>query len=125
MPYAMMSLVVTRLHRIALLVAFTVALVGTGFAHRLAPTEDQVLAFVLATGATAADICDDATPGDNHQGPSCLACQIAGGADLPPVSGALRSMDLGRAERIAVVQESVRIRRSLDHSHAPQGPPAV
>lgn len=121
----MPSLVIMRLHRTLLLVALTVALVGTGFAHRVTAAEDQVLAFVLATGATAADICDDATPGDDHRGPSCLACQIAGGADLPRGDGTVRPLDLFSAARIALARQSVPIQHRRDHSHAAQAPPVA
>jgi hypothetical protein len=121
----MPSRIIMRLHRALLLVALTVALVGTGFAHRVTAAEDQVLAFVLATGATAADICDDATPGDDHRGPSCLACQIAGGADLPSGGGAVLPLDLASAARITVAQHAVVIQHKLDHSHASQAPPTA
>lgn len=121
----MRNSVIMRLHRTLLLVALTIALVGTGFAHRVTAAEDQALAFVLATGATAADICDDATPGDDHRGPSCLACQIAGGADLPPVIGAVRPLDVANVARIAVADKVVPLRHRLDHAHAAQAPPAA
>jgi hypothetical protein len=121
----MRSPVIMRLHRTLLLVALTIALVGTGFAHRVTAADDQVLAFMLATGATAADICDDGTPVDDHRGLSCLACQIAGGADLPPGNSAALPLDLASAARIAVAQQGVPRLHRLDHSHAPQAPPVA
>lgn len=119
----MLSPVVTRLHRIALLIALTIALVGTGFAHRLSLQDDELLAFVLATGATAADICDDATPGDDHRGPSCLACQIAGGADLPPIAGSELPMQLRLVAKVAAPRQAPWTGRSLYLAYAPQAPP--
>jgi hypothetical protein len=121
----MRNSVIMCLYRTLLLVALTVALVGTGFAHRVTAVEDQALAFVLATGATAADICDDATPGDDHRGPSCLACQIAGGADLPPDHGDVQPLDLASGARIAVVEPTLLLLHRLDHSHVAQAPPAA
>jgi hypothetical protein len=114
-----------RLHHFAMLLALTIALVGTGFAHRISPVEDQRLAFVLATGAVVADLCDDATPGGGHLGPSCLACQIAGGADLPPVLGTLTRLDLNPVARIVVTVDSDTVPRRPDHSHVPQAPPVA
>jgi hypothetical protein len=114
-----------RLHRFVLLLALTIALVGTGFAHRVSPVEDQKLAFVLATGATVADLCDDATPGGGHLGPSCLACQIAGAADLPPVLGTLARLDLNPVARIVVAGHGDPVLRRPDHSHVSRAPPVA
>jgi hypothetical protein len=121
----MRNSVIMRLHRGLLLVALTIALVGTGFAHRVTTADDQVLAFVLATGATAADICDDATPGDDHRGPSCPACQIAGGADLPAANAATLPPDFARAAGIAVAPHGGLVGHRRDHSHVQQAPPAA
>jgi hypothetical protein len=121
----MPSRIIMCLHKAFLLVALTTALVGTGFAHRVTTADDQVLAFVLATGATAADICDDATPGDDHRGPSCLACQIAGGADLSPAGGIVLPPDLASAARVAVVEHVAPVPHKRDYSHAAQAPPVA
>jgi hypothetical protein len=122
---AMLSLVARQMHRIALLVVLTVALVGTGFAHRLSVGDGERLAFLWAIGATAADICDDASPGDEHHGAQCQACQIAGAADLPVVLGVPHRLDLTRVARAAVAWTSSPVLRPFDHSHAPQAPPLV
>lgn len=121
----MLAQVAHRLMRIVLLVAVAMALVGTGFAHRTSADDDQRLAFILATGATAADVCDDATPGGDHHHAPCLACQIAGGALLPPAIGAGHDLALVPSAQIALAGESASIPRRLNHSRSPQAPPVL
>ena len=113
------------LHRALLMVALTVALVATGFAHRLPSTADQGLALALANGATLQDLCAGGEAGDQHQGPGCLACQIAGAADLPPALGDLQKLDLVVLAAVTAPRESRTSPRILDPSNAPQGPPTA
>ena len=85
---AMLVRVILSLHRAMLLATLFVALVATGFAHRMPTPQDEALAFALANGASLADICGD-SGGDDHRGGECLACQISGSADLPPAAQTL------------------------------------
>ncbi len=121
----MLGKAILTLHRALLLVALTVALVATGFAHRLPSTADQGLALALANGATLQDLCADGSADDQHQGPGCLACQIAGGADLPPALGDLQKLDLVFLAEVTAPRESRTSPRVLDLSNAPQGPPVA
>ena len=107
------------LQRALFLVALTVALVATGFAHRTPSAADQSLALALANGATLEDLCAD---GDQHQGPGCLACQITGAADLPPVRGDLQKLELVFLATVTAPRESRTSPRVLDPANAPQGP---
>jgi hypothetical protein len=109
--------------RTALLAVLTVALVATGWAHRVpAPSDEAVLAFLQATGATAADYCGEAGDRNLHGDPLCQACQISGAADLPPSTGAVHPVEF-----VAILPPGPRplplIVRVLDLSHAPQAPP--
>jgi len=113
------------LHRAILLVVLTVALVATGFAHRLPSAADQSLALALANGATLDDLCADGKAGGQHQGPGCLACQIAGAADLPPLPGELQRLELVFLATVTAPRESRIALRVLDLSNAPQGPPTA
>ncbi len=113
------------LHRALLLVALTVALVATGFAHRLPSATDQSLAVALANGATLADLCDEGNAGDQHQGPGCLACQITGTADVPPALGDLQKLELVFLATVSAPRESRISPRVLDPSNTPQGPPTA
>jgi hypothetical protein len=114
-----------HLYRTCLVVALTVALAGTGFAHRLSVVEDQALSFVLATGASLADICDDAIPGSDHQGADCLACQIAGSADLPSLQGMRIDLDLAHHAAVIAPHAAQALVRVADPAHRPQGPPVA
>lgn len=121
----MLVRLVLSLHRVVLMAALTAALVGTGFAHRIAAPQDEALAFALANGISLADICGDDLKGAAHSGADCQACQIAGAADLPPRMGS--PIDLELAFQAAVV-EPLETRATLDWpdpAHRPQGPPVA
>lgn len=110
--------------RMALLALVTLALVATGWAHRMPDTSDEARAFLAATGATAADFCGD-VGGGAHADPLCQACQIAGGLDLPSLAGAVLPLDLRIGTASLRPDHGVAIVRALDLSHAPQGPPVA
>lgn len=114
---------VSQLRRIALVALLTLSLVATGFAHRMADADDQTLAMMLAAGASAADICGEAGDGSRHADPLCQACQIAGGADLPQLSGPARPAGLVLLAEVSAPRENARAARVLDLARAPQGPP--
>jgi len=121
----MLGIAIMTLQRALLLVALTVALVATGFAHRMPSAGDQSLVLALANGATLEDLCAEGGAGDEHSGPSCLACQIAGAADLPPVQGALIDLELADVTTIIALQETSALARASNLAHRPQGPPAA
>jgi hypothetical protein len=113
------------LHRALLLIALTVALAATGFAHRMTAADDEALAFALANGATLADLCAGDLDGDGHRDPHCLACQIAGTADLPPATPGLIDLELDYVAQVVAPRESRAIARVLDPAHTPQAPPVA
>jgi hypothetical protein len=116
---------VMQLHRMALLVALTLSLVATGFAHRLPDAEDQTVAAMLASGAALSDICGELALTRGHADPLCQACQIAGGADVPPLAGAVVPAALVLVAEVTAPRESRRIARVLDPARTPQGPPVA
>ena len=119
----------TRLQRVALLITLAVALVATGFAHGMPSPRDaaqaEALAFVLANGASTADLCGDGLPGDAAMGQSCLACQITGAAHLASPQATLIKVELAFVARIIAPRESRAQSRVLDPAHSPQGPPVA
>jgi hypothetical protein len=121
----MMTQALIRMHRLALLVTLTVALVATGFGHRMPAPQDEALAFALANGATLADFCGDDVDGDGVRDPHCLACQIAGAADLPSGTQSLIDLELAFVAATVAPRESRALARVLDPANAPQGPPAA
>lgn len=112
------------LHRVVLLAALTVALVATGFAHRLQADQDEALAFALQNGISLSDICGDMGKG-LHAGAECQACQIAGTADLPPATGARIDLELVFAAEVVAPLETRAILHRSDPAHRPQGPPVA
>jgi hypothetical protein len=120
----MLMNLVLCLHRAVLLAVLTAAMVATGFAHRMPTPQDAALAFVLANGASAADICGDG-PGDAHPGADCLACQITGAADLPPAALTLIDLDLAVHAAVIAPRENLGLSRVTDPAHRPQGPPVT
>lgn len=113
----------TRL-RMALLAVLTVALVATGWAHRVPEASGEALAFMAATGATAADFCGD-VGGAKHADPLCQACQIVAGADLPLPAGVVVPLELAVGPMPLHRLDAIVVARVLDLSHAPQGPPVA
>lgn len=113
----------------ALLALLTVALTATGFAHRMPAVTDQAqaeaVAFLLANGGGIADICGNGFPGSETKTPSCLACQIAGTADLPALAQGLIDADLAFIARVVAPRESRALLRVLDVANTPQGPPVA
>lgn len=116
---------ILRLHRAALFALVTLALVATGFAHRMPAPQDEALAFVLAMGVSVDDICGDDLGGTGHASVDCQACQITGSADLPPA--VLSQIDLELAFHAAVVapRETVALARAQGPANRPQGPPVA
>lgn len=121
----MLALALLRLHRLALLVALAVALIATGFAHRMPGPQDEALAIALANGATLADFCSG-TPGADHPRPAdCLACQIAAHADLPPIAGLPVDLRLAADAPITAPRGTSAPARTRDPARSPQGPPVA
>lgn len=116
---------VAHMHRMALLVVLTLALVATGFAHRAPSLSDEALEVFLASGATAADICGDHGPAGHHADRHCQACQIAGGADLPPQPGLPHRLRPAVVAELAAPSESRHVPRILNPAHGPQAPPVA
>ena len=113
------------LHRAVLLAALTVALVATGFAHRMPDVQDEALAFALQNGASPSDFCGENPLKAAHGGAECQACQIAGTADLPPLTGAQIDLELAFQAEVIAPREARALLRPTDPAHPSQGPPVA
>lgn len=113
------------LHRVALLVALTVALVATGFAHRMPDVQDEALAFALQNGAGPSDFCGENPFKSAHGGAECQACQITGAANLSPLTGPQIDLELAFQAEVISPREVWALLRPTDPAHPPQGPPVA
>jgi hypothetical protein len=119
----LMRISLSSLRRLALLVAVTVALVATGYAHRM-PSGNDVLfeAYVLA-GGDLSDLCGDSGGDGMPDHGDCPACHIVGCAlpvrtDLP-----LHDADLVFVAKIVAPRESRALRVVLDPARGLRAPP--
>ena len=103
--------------------ALTVALVATGFAHRLPSTDDAALSAYALAGGDIADLCGDLDGDGLPDHGDCPACQIAGGADLPPTALTLRDADLAFVAQVVAPRESRAVRAVLDPARGLRAPP--
>ena len=124
-PMRMLVKPLLSLHRVVLFAALTLALVATGFAHRMPGAQDEAVAYAVANGLSLADLCGGDFGDAGAHAPPCLACQIAGSADLPPASGHLIRLELAFHARIIAPRESRAVAAVLDPAHTPQGPPVA
>ena len=113
------------LQRAVLLAALTVALVATGFAHRMPSDEDEALAFALQNGISLSEFCGVDPIKAAHGGADCQACQIAGTADLPPLTGTRIDLELAFHAEVIAPREARALVRPTDPAHPPQGPPVA
>jgi hypothetical protein len=97
--------------------------VATGFAHRLPSTDDAALAAYALAGGDIADLCGDLDGDGLPDHGDCPACQIAGGADLPPASPTLRNADLAFVAQVVAPRESRAVRAVLDPARGLRAPP--
>ncbi len=121
----MLVRLVLSFRRVALIAALTVALVATGFAHRIDAPQDDAQAFALANGISLADICGDDLDSGSHAVVDCQACQISGAADLPSLTGARIDLELAFHAAEVAPLEIRAILHAPDPAHRPQGPPVA
>ena len=113
------------LQRALVLVALTLALVATGFAHRMPSVNTAELqAFVLA-GGDLAELCGDFDGDGRPDHGDCPACHISAGADLPGQTVLPRDADLVFIARITAPRESRVVRAVLDPARGLRAPPLV
>lgn len=111
------------LARVAVVAAFAIALVATGFGHRIpsqAVAAEQ--AYVLA-GGDLADICGDIDGDGLPDHANCPACHIVATADLPASNLTLRDADLAFVAKVVAPRESRAVRGVLDPVRGMRAPP--
>lgn len=105
------------------LTLLTIALVATGFAHRLPSADSAAMdAYVLA-GGSLDDLCRDIDGDGKPDHGKCPACQIVGGAALTTGPVTLHAAALRIVATVAAPGESRAVRAVQDPAHASRAPP--
>ena len=114
-----------QLHRLAVLVAVGVALVATAYGHRMPATQqqDQAVAFMLATGATAEDLCGNLPAGSDHSAARCMACHVVAAVILPSAPNGMITLPRLPAPVVIAPGEMRVVLTATDPAHPSQGPP--
>lgn len=118
-----MQTVAKIIRQLFLLVALTVALVATGFGHRLAIADSAELQAYLGAGGELSQLCADADADGRPGHGDCPACHIAADADLPPKASGLRDADLVFVATVVAPRESRAVRHVLDPARGLRAPP--
>jgi hypothetical protein len=109
----------------ALFAVITLALIATGFQHRMPTADDTAMySFVLA-GGDLADICADADGDGLPDQPDCPACHIVGIAHVPTVGLGIIDADLVFVASVIAPRESRAVRAVLDTANGLRAPPVV
>jgi hypothetical protein len=114
---------VTLFHRLVLIFALTVALVATGYGHRIPSANDSMIEAFLLSGGSLADLCAD-TDGDGQPDHGdCPACHIVASPDLPDADLTLHDADLAFVAKVVAPRESRAVRGVLDPALGMRAPP--
>lgn len=112
-----------NLRHAAILAVLTLALVATGFAHRMPTVQDALLQSYVLAGGDLADLCAD-TDGDglaDHD--DCPACHIAATADLPDAGLTFHDADIAFVAKVVAPRENRAVRVVLDPARGLRAPP--
>lgn len=107
-----------------LLVAFlTLALVATGFSHRVLSSDDVALQSYVLSGGDLADLCADANGDGLPDHMECPACHIVAAMDLPDAELSLQAADFVFVAKVVAPRESRALRTVLDPARGMRAPP--
>ena len=111
------------MRRLLVLVALTVALAATAFAHRMPNAVDAALEAYVLAGGSLADLCGDADGDGLPDHPDCPVCHLT--ATAPPTGGGLVVQDAGLIliARIEAPRENRAVRAVLDPARGLRAPP--
>lgn len=114
----------TRVFGFALVAALTLALVATGFVHRMPTAEGAALeAYALATGLPT-EFCGD-IDGDGVPDGDCPACHIVATATPPAADLSLKDADLILIATVVAPRENRAARVVRDPALGLRAPPAA
>lgn len=111
--------------RLSLVAVLALGLVVLGLGYRAPSLADEALVAYAMAGGDLAGLCDTDGDGQPDHAGTCLACQIAGSADLPDFASLPLPLVHPVLLRLSVVQEFGIMRPVLDPGHGLRAPPAA
>lgn len=111
------------LHRLTVLAVLTVALIATGFGHRIPSAGDMALQQYVLSGGSVADLCGDLDGDSLPDHSDCPACHIVATAAPPDARLSLHDADLFVVAKIVAPRESRVFRSVLDPARSLRAPP--
>lgn len=119
----MVAAALTRLKGMVLLAVLTVALVATGFGHRLPSFQDAALEAYVSAGGVLADLCaeDGGKGGAAHV--DCPVCHVVANLGPVPCRARISDADLILVATVVAPRESRALRHLPDPSRSSQSPP--
>lgn len=109
-----------RLQGLLLVLALSVALVATGFAHHAPSAQDEALVAYALSGGALDDLCGD---DETAAGQDCPACQIVSGTMLPDSVTSIHAADLIFVAKVVAPRASRAVRVVLDPARGMRAPP--
>lgn len=119
----MTAVVLLRVKKMVLLAILSVALVATGFAHRLPNLQDLSAQAYVTAGGTLSDLCGDMTGKGDALRPDCPACHIASNLMPAPGMPTVTAADLVFVAAVVAPRESRALRHVPDPARSSQSPP--
>jgi hypothetical protein len=116
---------VVLFHRLVLMFSLTVALVATGYGHRMPSANDSMMDAFLLSGGSLADLCVDTDGNGLPDHGDCPACHIVASAGLPDADLTIHDADLAFVAKVVAPRESRALRTVLDPARGMRAPPLV
>ena len=109
----------------ALFAVLALALIATGFQHRMPTADDTAMYSFMLAGGELADICADADGDGLPDQPDCPACHIVGLAHVPAMDVGIHDANLVFVASVIAPRESRAVRAVLDPANGLRAPPLV
>ena len=114
---------VHNIHGAFLIALLTLALVATGFAHRIPGTSDTAIEAYVAGGGALSELCSDLGADGKEMHADCPVCHIVGSAMLPDAPQSVAAVNYVYVATVVAPRESRAIRTVLDPARGMRAPP--
>lgn len=114
------------LSRLFAVIAVTLAMATSGFAHRVAAHEmDPALIAFVQAGGSLNELCGDLTDTQHNDGQLCEACRLYASISVPPVAFSVAAILNGRMIALTAAAVDIPITAVIDQSRPVRAPPVV